>query len=65
MRVDSKAKKLYAFGTDWLRVYALDANGYPAGQPALHSLACGVIRDVLGDEATGKLYIACSDPPKK
>lgn len=65
MRFDFKNNLLYAFTKDgMLKTWALDSNGFPSGAPKLHSLSCGGVRDALVDEVTGKLYIACSQPPK-
>lgn len=64
LRADSQAKKLYAIANEWMKIFPLDVQGYPTGQPSVHSLACGVIRDALVDENTGKLYVACTEPPK-
>ena len=64
IRFDFKAKKLYAIARDWMKVFALDKDGFPLAQPSLHSLACGVVNDGLVDENNGKLYMACTDPPK-
>jgi len=63
VRYDFKARKLYALANEWMRVWSLDADGYPAGQSTLHALRCGVVRDALLDENTGKLYVACTEPP--
>lgn len=63
-RFDLKANLLYAFtSTGILNIHKLDAHGYPSGQPTAHQLACGEVRDAIVDEQTGKVYVACSQPP--
>jgi hypothetical protein len=64
VRFDFKTKSLYAwYDKAILRRFSLDDNGDPVGHPQLHALNCGGIRDMLVDEATGKLYVLCTEPP--
>jgi hypothetical protein len=60
---DFSRRLLYAFGKDVLRVFTLGDDGIPKGKPQAAPLAIGEIRDVLVEEITGKVYIACSQPP--
>ena len=65
LRLDSNARRLYSFtdrGT--IRSHPLDAEGYPAGSVEVFQVSCGEIRDALVDEPSGKVYVACTDPPK-
>jgi hypothetical protein len=64
IRFDFTANKLYAWtaGTVW-KTWSLDADGYPRGVPRISALGCGTIPDVFVDEKTGKVYVACTQPP--
>lgn len=65
-RIDEKTNRLYAWNVGpILRVYSLDAAGVPSGEPVLSDLKCGLIRDVVVDNASGKVYVACTSPPEK
>lgn len=63
-RCDFAANKLYAWTSDthW-KTYTLNAEGFPVGEPLVSALGCGVINDVFVDEKTGKVYVACTQPP--
>jgi hypothetical protein len=63
IRLNFKAGLLHAFAHDWMKTFALDGDGHPTVTPSQRTLSCGQIRDVIVDEATGKVYVACSQPP--
>lgn len=63
-RCDFTSNKLYAWTKETLwNTYMLDAEGLPVGEPQVSMLGCGEIRDVFVDEKTGKVYVACTQPP--
>lgn len=65
LRVDPKARRLYSFSHDGvIRIHPLDPAGHPSGQPQVFQASCGTIRDVVLDETSGRLYVACTEPPK-
>jgi hypothetical protein len=61
IRFDFKANLLYALAEDGvLKTYHLDSEGYPTGTPQISQLPCSGVRDAVVDEATGKVYVACT-----
>lgn len=64
VRCDFKSKRLYSWNNkSVLKSYPLDERGTPLDPPEIFPLHCGAIRDVLVDEASGKIYVACTEPP--
>jgi len=64
LRFDFRTGVLYEFTSGReLKIYKLDSEGYPAGSPTISQLVCGEVRDAIVDETTGKVYVACSQPP--
>ena len=63
IRFNFKAGLLHAFAHEWMKTFALDADGYPTGTPSEQSLSCGKIADILVDKTSGTVYVACSQPP--
>ena len=62
MRCDFKAMKVYALGRDGLRTLRLGDDGWPVGGPQFFPCDWGYLYDAFLDEATGKLYVACTKP---
>jgi hypothetical protein len=62
LRCDFKAMMLYGFATDGLRTLKLGDNGFPVGKSQFYPFDWGSLYDVILDEATGKLYVACTKP---
>jgi hypothetical protein len=65
LRFNFHTSTLYTFQADGLSVYKLDSEGYPAGPPKRYAFNWGGLRDALVDETTGKVYVACAQPPTK
>jgi hypothetical protein len=63
LRCDFKSGQLFAVSKESVRMFSLDAEGVPKGAPQVHPLNHGDINDAFLDEATGKLYIACTKLP--
>jgi hypothetical protein len=58
------AKRLYTWhDKSVLKSYPLDEHGDPVDKPDIFALNCGTIRDLMVDETTGKLYVACTEWP--
>jgi hypothetical protein len=45
-------------------IRALDSQGFPGTEQQVWPVSCGEIRHLLVDAATGKLYVACTAPPR-
>lgn len=67
VRFDFKSKRLYVwYDKAVMRSFPLDEKGDPVAKPELYALNCGVIRAMLLDEPSGKLYVLCTElPPVK
>ena len=63
IRFDFQRGLLYAFSNEWMKTYRLDEHGHPFGAATVSALRCGELRDILVDEITGKVYVACTQPP--
>jgi hypothetical protein len=64
VRCDFKAGLLYALSKGEIRVFKLDANGYPSGLPQVHAFEHGDVWDVYMEESTGKLYVCTTKEMK-
>jgi hypothetical protein len=64
IRLDGKAGCLYALSNQWMKTFVLDTEGYPTGTPVVRSFTSGDIRDVVVDESTRTVYVACTQPPQ-
>lgn len=63
LRFDFKALQMYGVTTEGLfRVFKLGKDGLPTGTPEVSQFSCGAIRDVIVDESSGKVYMACTRP---
>ena len=63
IRCNFKTGLLHAFAHDWVKTFALDDEGFPKEPPVMRPLSCGKLADIIVDEATGKIYVACTLPP--
>jgi len=63
IRFNFKAGLLYAISKEWVKTFTVDEHGYPTSTPTTTTLSCGDIHDIVVDETTGKLYVACTLPP--
>jgi hypothetical protein len=59
LRFDFKGSRMICMtSAGSVRVFPLDAEGFPVGDPQALRLNCGAIRDAIVDESTGRVYVA-------